>query len=343
MKYFRFLLFPISCLFWIITEIRNLLYDADIAKSSNHKVKIISVGNLSVGGTGKSPMILYLFDLLSKKSSIAILSRGYGRKTKGFRVVENDSISSEVGDEPLMFKLIGKESVKVAVCENRNNGINNLEKLHSNIDLVLLDDAFQHRRTKAGMSILLTTFENPFYSDFILPMGNLRESRKEARRADIIIVTKCPKEFSNSQKDDILRKLAIYNKPIFFSKIIYSQLVSFQGTKERKGQIKQVLVVAGIADPADMIAHLSANFNVDSILFSDHHEFTRSDIEKIHRKFDTFAPSEKVIVTTLKDYMRLNEKVNNWGLDAYPWYFLPISVQIDKDEEFNRLIKDYVG
>lgn len=343
MKNFRFLLFPISFVFWIVTETRNFLYNSGLAKSEKHNVKTISVGNLSVGGTGKSPMILYLFEKLSMDFQIAILSRGYGRKTKGFRVVENDSISSEVGDEPLMFKLVGKESVKVAVCENRNNGMNHLEKLHSDIDLVLLDDAFQHRRTKSGLSILLTTFENPFYSDFILPMGNLRESRKEANRADIIVVTKCPKELSNSQKDDILKKLSIYQKPVFFSKIIYSQLVYFDGIKEIERQIEHVLVVAGIADPADMISQLTANFVVDSMLFSDHHEFTRSDIEKIHRKFDTFAHTEKAIVTTLKDYMRLKEKVNDWGLDAYPWCFLPISVQLDKEDEFISLIKDYVG
>ena len=293
-----------------------------------------------MGGTGKSPVTLYLTDLLLDTFDLAILSRGYGRKTKGFTWVEFDSLASEVGDEPLMFKTLVGNKIHVAVCEDRNSGVENIQLKFPKTKIVLLDDAFQHRKIKPGFSILLTTFDNPFFNDYVVPAGKLRENRSGAKRADVILVTKCPNSLSIAQKNEFQLQLNKFKKPVFFSMVNYGNLMNFTFEVPL---IKNILVVAGIADPKDMIENLANSYNVESLVFSDHHQFTHAEITKIHQKFDTFAPSEKAIVTTQKDYMRLKEKVEEWGLIKYPWYILPISIEIENEQEFNKLIIDYVG
>lgn len=293
-----------------------------------------------MGGTGKSPVTIYLTSLLSDKLNMALLSRGYGRKTKGFRWVEQNSTSDEVGDEPLMFKTVFGPDLPVAVCENRNNGVKKIHNDFKKTDLIVLDDAFQHRKIRAGFSILLTTYEKPFFTDVFLPMGTLREFRKGASRANVIVVTKCPKKLNQIEKKGFLEKLKKYSKPIFFSRVKYGDLLNFTVAVEK---IKKVLVVSGIANPTDMIEHLSNSYLVEPIIFSDHHEFTQGEINKIHRKFDTFVTSESAIVTTQKDFMRLRDKIEKWGMVKYPWYILPISIEIENEIEFNKLIFDYVG
>jgi tetraacyldisaccharide 4'-kinase len=206
--------------------------------------------------------------------------------------------------------------------------------------LILLDDAFQHRQTKAGFQLVLTTFNSPFYLDYMLPVGNLRESRNGVRRADVIIVTKCPEHIEDETKKLIRYSMSKYQKPIFFSRIIYGELVSFTF---KIPEVKNMLLVTGIAETTDLINYLQKDFLVDHMAFPDHHEYTFGDIEKIHRKFDTFASSDKVIVTTFKDYMRLKRNLVSWGLDLFPWYFLPISVKIENETEFIKLIQNYVG
>jgi tetraacyldisaccharide 4'-kinase len=281
-----------------------------------------------MGGTGKSPVTIHLTSLLSDKLNIAILSRGYGRKTKGFRWVDQNSTTDEVGDEPLMFKTVCGADFPVAVCENRNAGVEKIQNDFKKTDLIVLDDAFQHRKISAGFSILLTTYEKPFFNDAILPMGTLREFRRGAARANVIVVTKCPKKLNHIEKKVFLEKLRKYNKPIFFSNVKYGELLNF---------------TISVANPADMIEHLSNSYLVEPILFSDHHEFTQGEINKIHRKFDTFVANESAIVTTQKDFMRLRDKIEKWGMEKYPWYVLPISIEIENEIEFNKLIFDYVG
>jgi tetraacyldisaccharide 4'-kinase len=303
--------------------------------------KSITIGNLSVGGTGKSPLTEYLIAFfLESDVSVTTLSRGYGRKTKGFRWVDQNTTTDEVGDEPLMFKTVCGADFPVAVCENRNAGVEKIQNDFKKTDLIVLDDAFQHRKISAGFSILLTTHEKPFFNDAILPMGTLREFRRGAARANVIVVTKCPKKLNHIEKKVFLEKLIKYNKPIFFSKVKYGELLNFTISVEK---IKNVLVVSGIANPADMIEHLSNSYLVEPILFSDHHEFTQGEINKIHRKFDTFVANESAIVTTQKDFMRLRDKIEKWGMEKYPWYVLPISIEIENEIEFNKLIFDYVG
>ncbi len=336
---FRLFLFPLSFLYQCITTTRNFLFEKGILSSKVVPVKSIVIGNLSVGGTGKSPVTIYLANLLSSQLNTAILSRGYGRKSKGFMEVSEDAESIQVGDEPLMFHHIFGAAITVAVCESRNEGIDKLIKIRPQTGLILLDDAFQHRQTKAGFNILLTTFQSPFFTDFILPAGNLRESRSGANRADVILVTKCPGDLDVETQNKYRESLLPYHKPIFFSRIVYGELISF--TMEIP-KVSNILLVTGIAQTIDLVSYLETNFFVEHIPFSDHHEFTLNDIEKIHRKFDTFAQSDKAIVTTYKDYMRLKKNVSVWGLDSFPWYFLPISVAINNETEFIKLIQSYV-
>jgi tetraacyldisaccharide 4'-kinase len=336
----RYFLFPFALLYGLIIGIRNAFFDLKILKSRNHSIKLIVVGNLSMGGTGKSPVTLYLASLLSEKLNVAILSRGYGRKTRGYKHVELNSLASEVGDEPLMFKSISGNKIQVAVCEDRNKGVEEIQTSFPKTNLIILDDAFQHRKIKPGLSILLTTYENPFFRDFILPMGTMREFRSAARRADVLLVTKCPEDISINDKIDFQKNLEKYHKPVFFSRIKYGELV---GVTYEIQRIKRVLVVAGIANPFGMIERLNGIYQVESFIFSDHHEFTQDEIERIHRKFDTFACKETAIVTTQKDFMRLKDKIEIWGIVNYPWYVLPISIEIENEKEFNKLIVDYVG
>ncbi len=336
---FRLILFPLSFLYKCITTTRNFLFEKGIFSPKIVPIKSIVIGNISVGGTGKSPVTIYLANLLSSQLNTAILSRGYGRKSKGFIEVSEDAESIQVGDEPLMFQNIFGNAVTVAVCESRNEGIDKLINLYPQLELILLDDAFQHRQTKAGFNILLTTFRSPFFTDFILPAGNLRESRNGANRADVILVTKCPVNLDVETQNKYRESLLPYHKPVFFAHIVYGELISF--TIEIP-KVSNILLVTGIAQTIDLVSYLETNFLVDHIPFSDHHEFTLNDIEKIHRKFDTFAQSDKAIVTTYKDYMRLKKNVSVWGLDSFPWYFLPISVAINNETEFIKLIQSYV-
>lgn len=340
MSKLRLLFFPFSFLYKRITNLRNFLYEKEVLHAQTIPVKSIVIGNLSVGGTGKSPVTMYLANLFSSQLHIAILSRGYGRKTTGFIDVNENADAKEVGDEPLMFKKTFRNHVSVAVCEKRSEGVGQLLLNHPETELILLDDAFQHRQIKAGFHLLLTTFHDPFFTDFILPAGNLRESRKGANRADIILITKSPDVIDQSTKERYFNALEKYNKPVFFSRINYSELVPFTpGVSE----IKHVLLVTGIAQPVDIHTYLQTKYKVDHIQFPDHHQFTPDDIDKIHRKFDTFASSEKAIVTTYKDYMRLCGNISLWGIDQFPWYFLPISVSIENENEFIKLIQNYVG
>ncbi len=336
----RYFLFPFSFFYGLITSIRNTLYDNNLLSSKSHELKTIVVGNLSTGGTGKSPFVLYLIELLNKEKNLGILSRGYGRKTSGYLALSADSKADEVGDEPLMFLQNSLGRIQVSVCEDRNEGINRMIKDNSNLECIILDDAFQHRKLKSGFNILLTTFQDPFFNDYLLPAGNLRELRKGALRSDVIVVTKCPSDLTQNQKVYFEKKLKKYEKPVFFSNIQYGQIKSF--TKEAE-QIKSILLVAGIANPKNMFEYLNKNYYVEEFMFSDHHNYTQADIQKIHQKFDTFASDSKAIVTTLKDFMRLKDKIHDWGLNEYPWYVLPITIEIDRETEFIKLIKDYVG
>ena len=340
MKSLRFILFPFALIYLLIAQLRNWFYDWGIFKTYIIPKKSICIGNLSVGGTGKTPHVSYLADFLSETSETAILSRGYGRKTTGFLWVKPNSKASEVGDEPLFYATQFQEKVHVAVCEKRVDGVRKIQETFPKNELIILDDAFQHRAVKAGLNILITDFNKPFFTDFLMPVGTLREIRAGKNRADIIIVSKTPNNCTESAKNQITQSLKFKPEFVFFSHISYAPMIPF-GTEIEN--IKKVILVTGIANPKPLLEHISKQYDVEEIRFGDHHTFSSADILRIHQKFDTFAHEETIILTTEKDYMRLKDYSSEWNLQNYPWYFQPITVKIDNEEKFKNLINKYVN
>lgn len=340
MKLIRFLAFPFSILYAIITSFRNFLFDVGIFKSTTFQKPIIAVGNLSVGGTGKTPQIEYLINLLNNTYKIAVLSRGYGRKTNGFYVADSSSSSEDIGDEPLQF-FRKFEDVIVAVDENRVHGIQQLEQLENKPEVILLDDAFQHRKVKAGFYVMLTKYDDLFSNDFVLPTGNLRERRNGAKRADVIVVTKSPKNIDEIEQNEIKKLISRYFKgAIFFSTIKYSENLKSNTTIEIATstlKIYNVLLVTGIANPAPITTYLTElNCSFSHLKYVDHHSFSNKEIKDIQRQFSELKSDTKIILTTEKDFVRLSHKIENL-------YYLPIENQfINTKNEFDELIKSYV-
>ncbi|KIX21998.1 tetraacyldisaccharide 4'-kinase [Flavobacterium sp. 316] len=329
MVFLRKILFPLAFIYWIVTFIRNFLYDISIFRSHTFNIPIIAVGNLSVGGTGKTPQIEYLIRLL-REYKVATLSRGYKRESKGF-VLANENTSARIlGDEPFQFysKFPG---VLVAVDANRRNGITELLKYSP--DVILLDDAFQHRKVKAGFYILLTTYDDLFCNDFILPFGNLREPSLGKKRANMIIVTKCPSLISELTQENIKRQLNV-NCPVFFSTIEYDEYMYAENEVIKIEDLKEPkLLLAGIAKP-DLFFDFLGNEEDEKMVFPDHHNFSDQDIKRIKK-----LASNKKIITTEKDFVRLKGKFLNNQL-----FYLPIKSRIIENENnFNSKIKEYVG
>ncbi|MEY3084356.1 MAG: tetraacyldisaccharide 4-kinase [Bacteroidota bacterium] len=335
----RRFLFPFSALWWIITQVRNYLFDKSFIRSYKIPGNSILIGNLSLGGTGKTPMAIYLTNLFKETQLINLLSRGYGRSTKGYIKVNLQHSASEVGDEPMLYARKFQKNVTVAVAEDRALGIRHLRQEEPN-SLIILDDAFQHRQITAGFSVLLTSYDSLFVNDLIFPSGNLREPRKGARRANVIVVTKCPKNLSVERKNHIQNRLSVYKKPIFFASISYAEVVPFGNERSLSANI---LLVTGIANPNPLIEFLTEKNKIEHISFSDHHNFSAKEIQKIHEKFDTFVSESWSILTTEKDFMRLLPVIEKWGLSRYPWFYIPIQLKIENENAFNQLVRDYVS
>ena len=329
----RKLLFPFAILYGLLTSLRIYLYDKGIFKSYSFDIPVIVVGNLSVGGTGKTPQIEYLIRLLSSKYKIATLSRGYKRKSKGFVLADANSNAEILGDEPFQYFKKFPE-IKVAVDEDRQNGIKQLLNQKEKPEVILLDDAFQHLRVKAGFYILLTAYEDLFCDDFILPTGNLRETRNGAKRANMIIVSKCPPTISQLEQETIKKKIG-FDIPIFFSFIDYDNKVYNQNDTLEVSEIKskEKVLLAGIANPKPFFDYLKTKKD-DILTFSDHHHFSESEIIN----FKNIA-RDKVIITTEKDFVRLNSEIL-----AKQLYYLPIKSKfIDNHEAFDESILNYLG
>lgn len=338
----RILLAPIGWIYLLITSVRNKLFDWNLFKTYPIPGKSICVGNLSTGGTGKTPHVdLIVTELLKHKRTVSILSRGYGRKTKGLLEVKLTSSAEEVGDEPLFYKTKFQENTKVIVAEKRDVGVKFIRKNSSPNDVIVLDDAFQHRAVKAGLNIIITEFSKLFINDMLLPAGNLRESKSSIKRADLIIVSKCPKDISIEKRDEIKRSINFDSSKIFFSNIEYGIIQSF-ANKEMQEDVENVLLVTGIGNPSPLKEHLEKHYNVSHLKYSDHHDFTEDDIAKIHEKFGNFASRNKIIITTEKDFMRL-KKFNSINLDKYPWYYQPIITIIDEQQKFNLYLNEYLS
>lgn len=333
MKLLRFLLFPFAVLYDIITRVRNWFFNLGILKSTSFNIPVIAVGNLSVGGTGKSPQIEYLIRLLKDNYRIAVLSRGYKRKTEGFQIVNDAHTAEDVGDEPLQFYKKFKTAITVAVDADRTNGIQQLLQLKNPPEVVLLDDAYQHRKVTASSYILLTKYNDLFVDDFLLPTGNLRESRRGAKRAKVIVVTKCPESLSKAAQEKIVRKLnpKPYQK-VFFTTIAYDE--NLKGTNELTIddlEDKEVLLVTGIANPTPLLSFLKEKkVNFKHLNFPDHHNFTQQDIENIKKSYEALASQQKIILTTEKDYMRLEGKIDPLNYISIKSEFLNGGEQFDK-------------
>lgn len=334
MMLLRKILFPFSILYGLITSIRNFLFDKGILKSYSFDLPIIAVGNLSVGGTGKTPQIEYLIRLLSHNYKIATLSRGYKRKSEGFVLADKNSDAAILGDEPFQFYK-KFPNIQVAVDADRRNGIEQLLKI-SQPDIILLDDAFQHRKVKAGLYILLTSYGDLYSDDLILPAGNLRESRNGAERAKIIIVTKCPPDLSAKEQDRIQKKLKIdSDQKLCFTSIAYDEFVFSEEKQLSVSEIKPVdkLLLTGIAKPEPFFAYLQSENDV-ILTFPDHHHFTEKDIVEIKNK-----AQDKKIITTEKDFVRLRGRLPDSQL-----FYLPIKSHfISGGNDFDKTILNYVG
>lgn len=352
MKFLKILLFPFSILYGLILAIRNRLYDWGIFASTEFNIPIISVGNLSVGGTGKTPHIEYLIRLLSPEFDIATLSRGYGRSTKGFVLSDLHSTTSDIGDEPLQFKK-KYDTIHVAVDADRVRGINTIIELFPSTQAILLDDAFQHRAVKPGLSIALTDFSNLYLNDHVVPTGTLREFRSGIKRADIIIVSKCPKILVPIERKRLMKEIApLPHQTVYFSFIKYGEFILLNS--EKKNPVSKsyyaehnysILLLTGIANDQPLEQYVRTKVkNVIPVKFPDHHQYTKADLGLLQKTFHSIPTENKIILTTEKDVMRLRLPEFKAILDDLPIFYMPIEIDFyeHEKEEFNEQIIHYV-
>lgn len=343
----RILLAPLSLIYSIGVVLRNMFYDANLLKSTKFNLPVISVGNLSVGGAGKTPHVEYLIRLLTEYLEVSVLSRGYKRKSKGFQSVNVNDPVTKTGDEPLQFKRKYPE-VTVAVCESRNIGIPMMVQKNSAIQVVLLDDAFQHRSVEPGLNILLTTFDNPYTSDFLLPAGRLREFRSASDRADFIVISKCPTEIDVATKEKFYQAISPKDhQKLFFSYYGYGDpYFMYNPTiKKKLTADTKVVLLSAIANVEYMLDYLDAEADIVQLLkYEDHHYFTEREVELVKKIMGEINDSNAIVLTTEKDAMRLDlfrSKIIEYQL---PIFVLPIKVQFHhKDGElFDTLVKDFL-
>lgn len=355
MKLLRILAFPLAVLYAIVTTIRNKLFDLGILPVTEFKqIPLIGVGNLTVGGTGKTPHVEYLVKTLHDKYRLATLSRGYGRKTSGFLVADRAMPTADIGDEPKQFRHRFPDDVPVAVDGNRVRGVRKLLEKFPDREIILLDDVFQHRRIKPGLQILLTDYSNLYYQDYVMPAGNLRERRSGAKRADVIIVTKTPEMFSPLERKRIMKdiKPEAYQK-IYFSTIRYGNILPLRGSEglqeiPREACFSEgytIFLMTGIANAHSLEYYLKDKVKeLIPYKFRDHYEFSPADLLRLQELFNANKNEKKIVLTTEKDAMRLE----NPGLKEYighlPMYYIPIEVAFhDHDaEEFNQQVLQYV-
>lgn len=336
----RWYLYPFSLGYHLATSVRNRLYNWGISKSTKFKTPIIGVGNLSVGGSGKSPMVMYLAELLSKNYRTGVLSRGYGRTTKGYGVVNYDSNYKTVGDEAMQLFERFKNRFAIGLSEKRVPGAKKLIE-DMELEVLVLDDSYQHRAINPGFNLLLTDYNEPYFKDFLLPAGDLRESRSGKNRADLIIVTKCPDELTEEKKQYFISRIKPqHNQKVFFSSINYDENVYSLNNSLPDNNLNyyDILLITGIANPTLLLKHLSRySSKVKHLKFSDHHNFTEDEVKKIGAEYKKLG-EYKLILTTEKDYVRL--KTFDYLRDKL--YYWPINVNIQEKEKFDETILKYV-
>lgn len=343
----QILLYPLSLLYGLITCIRNQMYDRGFVQSHKIDLPVICVGNLCSGGTGKTPHVEYLVQLFKDKYSLAVLSRGYKRKTHGFLLVDIESSSEKVGDEPKQYKQKFND-ILVAVVERRYDGFVKLKEQAPHLELVLLDDAFQHRAIQSGLTILLTDYHKIYMHDHLLPSGTLRETKAGAKRAEIIIVTKTPRVFSPITRKTLMKEInPLPHQKVYFSYIEHGNFVQLPNTifNTKINKIFTILMFTGIVNTYPLEEHLKRMcVDLEIIIFSDHYQYTEDDMNKIKETFNNIIGRNKIIVTTEKDAMRLENPKLLEPIKNLPVFYVPIKIKFHKEDEelFNNQLMDYV-
>lgn len=348
-----FILYPFSVAFGAITSFRNFLFNSGLLHSEEFGLPVICVGNITVGGTGKTPHTEYLVDILKKDFRIAVLSRGYKRRSKGYMVISPSSAVRETGDEP--FQLSRKfPGITVAVANDRVAGIRTILKEYPGTDVIILDDGFQHRKIKPGLSVLLSDFNNLMTEDFLLPYGNLRESLRNIKRADMLIITKSPSDVSGETMDKIRSDIRrISDKKLFFTSFVYADPVpvfresapDLLRLDDLRNKNCEAVLLTGIASPEPLKKHLEKYFaKIIHLKFADHHYFDEKDISKILAAREELRSEAKYLITTEKDSVRLTEFTNIAEEIKKSFYYVPVRVSFlnDTKKEFDNLIIDYV-
>lgn len=344
MSVLKFLLLPFAMIYDVVMDVRNRLYDMKLKPSTTFDIPVIGVGNLAVGGTGKTPMTEYLIRLLSDQYKIATLSRGYGRKTKGFRIAGAQDNASTLGDEPFQMYKKFSPTVHVSVGEERALAIPLLLQELDNTDAIVMDDAFQHRSVIPGFSVLLTEFSRPFFNDHVLPYGRLREGPEGAARADVVIVTKCPSQLEDETMMNFEHKIRGYaSKPIFFSKIRYGEPVSF-GDPTRKLS-DRVILVTGIANSDVLEEYVRKSFTlIKHVAFRDHYIFKSSDLQALQQLVQKNEHEPVSILTTEKDRVKLETSELMPSVSRLPFFYLPIEVEFLRNgKDFDALVLSFMN
>lgn len=345
------LLTPLSYIYGAVVYVRNKMFDWNILKSTQYDIPVISIGNIVAGGTGKTPHTEYIVQLLRGSHTIGVVSRGYKRRTSGFVLASSHSTPSDIGDEPFQIYNKFQGEVKVAVCEKRTDGIAQLRKIYPEIDVILLDDAFQHRYVSPSISIVLTEYNKPYYQDRLLPLGRLRESAAAIRkRADIVIITKCPEDTTPLNVKILKKQLDLFPyQKLFFSRYTYGSLKPIFPEVSRyipelqlMDNCDSILTVTGIANPMPLIKHLkSYKCKVKVMQFPDHHNFSRSDLEDIADSFNVIHGRHKFIMTTEKDAVRIATNPYFPSELRQHIFYQPIDVTFiaENKEDFDSVLK----
>lgn len=345
MRWYAFLLYPFALLYDLVTRVRNWFFDLGWLKSVSTSIPSIVVGNLSVGGTGKTPLVEYLTRKLQKQVKVATLSRGYGRKTKGFFKAGGQITPQDIGDEPFQIYQKFGNDIAVFVGEDR---VEALEKIASETkvpELVILDDAFQHRYVNGDLNILLTTYQKPFSSDFILPMGRLRESRLGAKRADLIIVTKSPDGLSESEKRRLIGSISPYKRqetPVLFSSISYGEPKPLCNPSPF---FQKIILLTGLANDRALVEFVEEKYELLEVMrYPDHHDYSPADFDKIQAMFKQLESQNPVVLTTEKDAVKVKSNAPKGFLEEIPIFVLPIEMSFSADDELTlaKLIQQKV-
>jgi tetraacyldisaccharide 4'-kinase len=342
MSVLKLLLWPFAVVYDVVMNIRNKLYDLKLKPSVTFDIPVVGVGNLAVGGTGKTPMVEYLIRLLGSQVKLAALSRGYGRKTKGFLLADSAATAKTIGDEPFqLYTKYGKDVV-VAVGEERALAIPQILDKHPEVQVMVLDDAFQHRKVNAGFSILLSEYSKPFYEDHVLPLGRLREGQEGANRADVIVITKCPPTLSENDMMKVMHQVHTYTKrPVFFSTIRYGEPVPM--SDKYTVFSNEVILLSGIARPEPLKAYVEKNFKlVQHLEYRDHYNYTKQDLQKLSSL--TSSNSNLSILTTEKDRVKLMSDELKSMIQDLPIFYIPIEMKFIKNgKDFDMLVQDFIS